>query len=241
MTLLTGTVPVRERLLDMRDGITRAVTPLGAFVVLASAVMTITTGIMYAVGVLVRHARPLDRPVFDFIHAHQDAGVVAVVQVATQLGNKQECWLVSAVTAILFALVANRRRWAGVVILGSLVVLQHYQQVALAELVHRGHPPGSGGTFPSGGSVRVVAIYGTCLLVLLSAARLGRRWWRAAWLLVALLALVEGATRLLLGAHWLTDVLSGWLSGVLLLVGFAFAARPLLAPERQDPRILSDV
>jgi membrane-associated phospholipid phosphatase len=231
VALLTGTVPVRDRLLDMRDGIARAVTPLGAFVVLASAVMTLTTAVMYAVGVLVRHAMPLDRPVFDVIHAHQNAGVVAVIQVVTQLGNKQECWLVSAVTAVLFALVANRRRWAGLVILGSLVVLQHYQQVGLAELVHRGHPPGSGGTFPSGGSVRVIAIYGTCLLVLLAAARPGRRLWRAAWCVIGFLALVEGATRLLLDAHWLTDVLSGWLCGVLLLAGFAFAAGPLLQPD----------
>ncbi|HEX6443847.1 MAG TPA: phosphatase PAP2 family protein [Streptosporangiales bacterium] len=234
MALLTGTVPVRDRLLDMRDGIARSVTPLGAFVVLASAVMTLSTAVMYAVGTLVRHALPLDRPVFDFVHAHQNPGAVAVMQVVTQLGNKQECWLVSAVTAILFALVANRRRWAGLVILGSMVVLQHYQQVGLAELVHRGHPPGSGGTFPSGGSVRVIAVYGACLLVLLSAARLARPWWRAAWCVIGVLALAEGATRLLLDAHWLTDVLSGWLCGVLLLVGFAFAARPLLAPDRAD-------
>jgi membrane-associated phospholipid phosphatase len=228
VTLLAGTVPVRDRLLDMRAGITRAVTPLGAFVVLASAVMTLTTGIMYAVGVLVRHALPLDRPVHDFVRAHRDADVVAVAGVVTQFGDKQECWLVSAVTAALFVLLANRRRWAGLVILGSMVVLQHYQQIALADLVHRGHPPGSGGTFYSGGSARVIAIYGTCLLVLLSAARLGRRWWRGASFLIAFLALVEGVTRLLLDAHWLTDVLAGWLSGVLLLVGFAFAAGPLL-------------
>lgn len=225
---------MRERLLDMRDGVARAVTPLGGFVVLAAAVMTLASGCMYAVGLLVRHLQPLDRPVFDWIAAHQDAGVVAVVQVVTQLGNRQECWLVSAVTAVLFALVAHRRRWAGLVVLGVTVVLQHYQQVALAELVHRGHPPGSGGTFYSGGSARVIAIYGMCVLVLVSASGLGRRWWRAGAIVIAVLALVEGATRMLLDAHWLTDVLSGWLAGVLLLAGIAYAARPLVAPERQD-------
>lgn len=224
---------MRDRLLDMRDGIARAVTPLGAFVVLASAVMTLATGFMYAVGLLVRHLQPLDWAVYHWIDAHQ-SGAAAVMRVVTQLGNKHECWVVSAVVVVLFALIASRRRWAGLVIVGGTVVLQHYQQVALAELIHRGHPPGSGGTFVSGGSARVIAIYGICVLVLLAAARLGPRWRRAGWIVIAVLALVEGGTRLLLNMHWLTDVLSGWLSGVLLLAGIAFAARPLLTQERQD-------
>lgn len=234
---------MRERLLDMREGMARAVTPLGAFAVLASAVMTLTTGCMYAVGLGVRHLLPLDRAVFHWVGAHGSAEAVAVMRLVTQLGDKQECWVVSAVTAVLFALVAGRRRWAGPVVVGATVVLQHYQQVALADLVHRGHPPGSGGTFFSGGSARVIAVYGVCLLVLLSAARLSRSWWRAGGIVIAVLAFVEGATRLLLGAHWLTDVLSGWLSGMLLLAGIAFAARPLLAPERQDvePQVVAGV
>lgn len=218
----------------MRDGMAATVAPLGAFVVLASAVMTLATGLLYAVGQLVRRLQPLDWAVYHVVDAHRSGGVVSVLAAVTQLGNKYECWIVSAVTAVLFAVLARRRRWAGLVVVGVTIVLQHYQQVALSILVHRGHPPGSGGTFPSGGSARVIAIYGACLLVLLCAARFGRRWWLAGWVVVAVLAFVEGMTRLLLNAHWLTDVLSGWLSGVLLLVGLVFAARPLLTATERD-------
>lgn len=212
----------------------RTVTPLGAFVVLASAVMTLTTGFLYALGQLVRRLQPLDWATYHAIAAHRSDGLVSVMAVVTQLGNKYECWIVSAVAAVSYALLARRRRWAGLVVVGAGVVLQHYQQVALSVMVHRGHPPGSGGTFPSGGSARVIAVYGLCVLVLLCAARLGRGWWLTGGIVVAVLAVVEGVTRLLLNAHWLTDVLSGWLSGVILLAGLAYAAGPLLAATESD-------
>lgn len=220
------------RLTDMRDGLDRSVTALGGFVVLAAAVMTLVSGLMYGVGLLVRRLQPLDWAVYHWVAAQQTPDFVALMELLTQVGNKQPCWVVAALTAVVYAVVAPRRRWAGLLVVGAVVVLQHYQQVALAELVHRGHPPGSGGTFPSGGAARTVAVYGSCALVLLRATGAGRRTVAVTCAVVAAVAFFEGWSRLVLNAHWVTDVLAGWLSGALLLAGLGFASWSLLVTRR---------
>lgn len=225
-------VALGERCAAMRSGLDNAVGPLGTFVVLASAVMTLVTGVLYAVGVVVRELQPLDWAVYHVVAEVQTDGFVAFMAVATDVAHKKVCWVVAAVTAVVYALVARRRRWVGVVVIGTLVVFQHYQQVALAELIHRGHPPGSGGTFPSGGCARAVAIYGMCALLLLRVTGARRRAVALVSGVVGAVAFFECWSRLGLNYHWVTDVVAGWLSGVLLLAGFAVAAWSLVITRR---------
>ncbi len=52
---------------------------------------------------------------------------------------------------------------------------------------------------------------------------------------VAAVAFNEGYSRLYLGMHWTTDVLSGWFYGILLLALFILATRVIMGPAR-DPR-----
>lgn len=61
---------------------------------------------------------------------------------------------------------------------------------------------------PSGHAQNAVVVWGTI------AAQIGR-WW--AWLLAILLAFMIGFSRLYLGVHFPTDVLLGWIIGILLL------------------------
>jgi membrane-associated phospholipid phosphatase len=73
---------------------------------------------------------------------------------------------------------------------------------------------------PSGHAQRAVMSWGTL------AAAIHRRW---AWAVVMLLSFLIGLSRLYLGVHFLTDVLSGWLIGGLLLWAFLKVEKPILA------------
>lgn len=74
----------------------------------------------------------------------------------------------------------------------------------------------SGSAFPSGHSAQAVALYGVLAAVLVVTSR-GRR--RRGLLVAAaavgagVLALVVGASRVYLGVHWPSDVVSGWIVG----------------------------
>jgi undecaprenyl-diphosphatase len=152
--------------------------------------------------------------------------LVSVVKAVTFLGSDGVLWTIIGVSAVFLAF---RRRWrlalyllvAGV---GALVM-----DPILKDLVGRlrpvvAHPiaHGGGNSFPSGHSLGSIVCYGAVFLVFLPAAR-GR--WRTVFTvaIVTLVALI-GISRILLGVHYLSDVLGGWTLGItwLGLTAFAF-------------------
>ena len=54
---------------------------------------------------------------------------------------------------------------------------------------------------------------------------------------MAALAFNEGYSRLYLGMHWTTDVLSGWFYGILLLALFILATRVIMGPARTPEEV----
>ena len=152
--------------------------------------------------------------------------LVAVVKAVTWLGSDGVLWTIIGVSAVFLAF---RRRWRLVLYLlvtgaGALVM-----DPILKDLVGRlrpvvAHPiaHGGGNSFPSGHSLGSIVCYGAVFLVFLPAAR-GR--WRAVLraVIVTLVALI-GISRILLGVHYLSDVLGGWTLGItwLGLTAFAF-------------------
>src|SRR6266566_8950540 len=137
-----------------------------------------------------------------------DATLVAVVKAVTWLGSDGVLWAVVGAAAIVLAL---RRQWRLAVYLlvtgaGALIL-----DPVLKSLVGRlrpvvAHPiaHGIGNSFPSGHALGSIVCYGAVLLVFLPAAR-GR--WRTTFITVtvALVALI-GISRILLGVHYLSDV-----------------------------------
>jgi undecaprenyl-diphosphatase len=154
-----------------------------------------------------------------------DAGFITVVKAVTWLGSDGVLWAVIAAAALVLAL---RRRWRLAIYLlitgaGALVL-----DPTLKSLVGRlrpvvAHPVahGTGDSFPSGHSLGSIVCYGAILLVFLPAAR-GR--WRTAFItvIVALVALI-GISRILLGVHYLSDVVGAWALGITWLGVTAFA------------------
>jgi undecaprenyl-diphosphatase len=154
--------------------------------------------------------------------------LVAVVKAVTWLGSGGVLWTVVGVAAVILAI---RKRWRLAIYLlvtaaGALVL-----DPVLKSLVGRlrpvvAHPiaHGNGNSFPSGHSLGSIVCYGAILLVFLPVAR-GR--WRVTFVsvIVTLIALI-GISRILLGVHYLSDVIGGWAIGItwLGLTAFAFEA-----------------
>ena len=85
-------------------------------------------------------------------------------------------------------------------------------------------------SFPSGHAMNGVAFYVSIGLIVWNV--FGRRVGLPATIVAAILAIGIGVSRIYLGFHFMTDVIGGWLAGIvwLLVVGAAFRARPNIWP-----------
>ena len=188
-------------------------------------------GIMDLVGLLVVHAGPaIDKPIWRWTVSHRWHVWKSFMGEVTQLGYKWTTWGSAATAAVILALVSPRRSWLPPLALGLLIIVEHYLTRAIFEVFHRPGPPGSGGTFPSGGTDRAVAVYGLIAYLLwreLSGTRRGAIW---AGTVIAAFGFSEAYSRGYLAVHWFTDVVSGFLYGCLLLCVFAAAVRFVAGP-----------
>jgi len=181
------------------------------------------------------------------------ATIVAVVKAVTWLGSGGVLWTVIGAAAVVLAI---RRRWRLAIYLlvsgaGALVL-----DPMLKSLVGRlrplvGHPVahGNGNSFPSGHSLGSIICYGAIFLVFLPAMR--GRWRRAFIAGISTLVALIGISRILLGVHYISDVLGGWALGItwLGLTAFAFeltrraAGQPVTDPvtEGLEPEARADL
>jgi len=181
------------------------------------------------------------------------AGIVAVVKAVTWLGSGGVLWTVIGAAAVVLAI---RRRWRLALYLlvtgaGALVL-----DPVLKDLVGRlrpvvAHPVahGNGNSFPSGHSLSSIICYGALLLVFLPATR--GRWRRVFTAAIVTLVALIGISRILLGVHYISDVLGGWALGItwLGITAFAFelarqaAGQPVTRPvtEGLEPEARADL
>jgi membrane-associated phospholipid phosphatase len=128
-------------------------------------------------------------------------------------------WLGSTIVVVALALGAGavewyrRRRWTALAFMLTVVLGQNLIANGVKLLLHRERPPtpwladASGWSFPSGHSAAAAAVY-AALAVLLGR---GLRWRVKAWLgtAAAALTVAVATSRVLLGVHWVTDVVAG--------------------------------
>ena len=89
-------------------------------------------------------------------------------------------------------------------------------------------------SFPSGHAMAVAVNYGALLLVYLPA--LARRWRRVATIAALTIIIAVGVSRLVLGVHYVTDVIGGWLLGAAWLA-LSTAAFSIWRVERGKPAV----
>jgi hypothetical protein len=159
------------------------------------------------------------------LHLVQHGWWARANQVATGTGNTAQIRIFMVAAAIGLTFVWRRKAWwLPAVVLAVTYATEYFGQTLVKDIVDRGHPPTTLGSFPSGGAARLILMYGIGLLLLVLGAPIRSRRARVALLVaLALGGWIEGFTRVTLLKHWLTDVPSGLLFGGLLLVVFGTA------------------
>ena len=193
----------------------------------------IVAGLAIAEGASEPHGLlPLDRRTFRFVIAHRTDAEVSVARALSHLGDP--------VALAVLALVAGVWLWMSRPILDAAVpalalVAASVTEAIAKQIIGRPRPPvayhlvhESDASFPSGHTTGSAALFMAFALVLTPEVR-SRLARRSLVVGFAVLAAAVGASRLLLGVHWLTDVVAGWClgtawaTGIVLLVAHARA------------------
>jgi membrane-associated phospholipid phosphatase len=170
----------------------------------------------------------------------QHAPLVSVLNAVSALGSTAVLCILVGLAVIFLAI---RRRWrvalyllaagAGALVLNPLLksLVGRLRPVLAHPIAH-----GTGSSFPSGHALGSMICYGALLLVFLPAAR--GRWRTVLKVVVAAIIAVVGISRILLGVHYVSDVVGGWAIGIIWLgiTAFAFELTRSAAGQRvTDP------
>ncbi len=184
----------------------------------------------------------LDPRVHGFAVAYRTEWLTAIMHNLTWLGSS---WILVPLLVAATAVLLRRRDrravwWLWAAFLGAAMLN------ALAKpLVHRPRPPAadligaaSGPSYPSGHAAQAIAAWG--MLAVVTLAGRSPRTRPGVLIAAAVVVLLVGASRIYLGAHWLTDVLAGYALGatwLALLVALRLRRhRGITQPPAGSPR-----
>lgn len=190
--------------------------PRGVLTVAAICFLALTAAVV-TLGAL-----PADAALRDALLALATPGVVAAMRVFNRAGD----WRVLAPGVILLLVVFRRARarwwlWPGALAIAPLL------EGALKHLVGRARPEDVSFGFPSGHSTAAATFFG--MVVLLAGELPGRACAVVRGLALAMILLV-GVARVMLRAHWPSDVLAG------IALGLALAAAAGWVASTSEPR-----
>ncbi len=205
---------------ELGHGSARRLGRAGAALVLAAAGIVATLLVGLLLGMVSRSLETsVDRPFFTWTQQLPDSGLAhrQMLKIGL-LADVPMTQVLALIAMVVLAYAYRSRAWLPAVVIGSAYVVERGVQTLLATWIDRGHPLGTTGTFPSGGVLRVLVVYGAvvaCVLVLLPTSE--RRTRGVAWAGLAVVTLGVAVSRLWLGKHWLTDVVSAFPLGAMLL------------------------
>ena len=208
---------------------------LGHLVLVVSISLTVGLAVLAAVAPEVLLL--IDRPVSAFLHDEQ---WVPFFRVVTEIGRP---WAVAVVSVIAGVLLWRSCRGFAVA-LPATALTAVVVDVALKALVDRPRPPfgvGAGAdptSFPSGHVVLGVIVLGLLGPALYLVTK--RRWvYRAAVGVAVVYIPVVMASRIVIGAHWFTDVVASFFIGAAFLLGAEYLVGSRLVDEHCDCRLHS--
>ncbi|MFD6101227.1 phosphatase PAP2 family protein [Nocardia salmonicida] len=163
----------------------------------------------------------MDTAVLDWMIAHRGEPLTSITTVITDLGSTLSMTILASFTVGVFALRRNLPVAALVAVtsLGAGVLVW-----VIKRLVGRQRPPEASRlvfepslSYPSGHTLGSTVVVGIVAIVLVP--RITKHWVRStATVLAVAFPIAVGLSRIYLGVHWTTDVLAGWIIGLLWLV-----------------------
>lgn len=176
----------------------------------------------------------MDTRVLDWMIAHRSEAATDIATVITDLGDTLSMTVLAVVTVGWFVLRRNLPVAALVAItsLGAGVLVW-----VIKRLVGRQRPPEASRlvfepslSYPSGHTLGSTVVAGIVAIVLIP--QLTKHWVRvAATVLAVAFPIAVGLSRIYLGVHWTTDVLAGWIIGLMWLLLCATVFTRLLSPQ----------
>ena len=195
--------------------------------------------IIVAYAVATGTASGFDNPIRNFIYGLRAEGLNTLMEGITYLGNWQ------SVTIVCLLLLAYDKTRIPFGVLGATVAItDSLLNKGLKMLFERARPDDilplieqGGYSFPSGHAVTSMAFYGI-LLFLVQTRMEDRKKANALSLVLLLLIVLIGPSRIYLGVHYPTDVLAGWAEGVFVatavyMLAYKFVPRSFLNQESE--------
>ena len=182
----------------------------------------------------------LDQPVLDAAVGARSPGLDSAITAFTDLGGTTGMPVLATVVALGLALLW--RSWSPVALVAVTGAGSLLMTTVGKAAVGRARPPldeavppfESSPSFPSGHSLNSMAIAGIVAYLLLR--RLRRRWSRTLAVTgCAAFAVAMGLSRVYLGHHWLTDVVTAWALALGWLALVITGHRLWLTVRRRDP------
>ena len=164
------------------------------------------------------HVREIDAQASAEAHEHMTRESTGWAEHLANLASTRTALLVTIVGALILLIT---RHWRGAIALALVYPVTQGVVQLVKIVVERPRPEANatvaeagGFSFPSAHSATSVAVYATIAFILIRASRHGHSRVAVASLAAALV-LAVGCSRVLLGAHYPTDVLAGWTFGAL--------------------------
>lgn len=222
----------------LRDGLVNRLGPVRAFLVLMAAAVPPIAICCHVLGVVVQHVPVTTIDVRLNSWFLDQNGVTTwlgdPVRAMNRIANWRETVTVSLLASVALGCATRRRRWCAALLIGTVVVAEWSLQSTLNFTVDPSPPPTGDGLFPSGGTARVIAVYGTILCLALRRMQVRRLLAVTGWIGIAVTAFLQGFARVFAGYHWTSDLAGGVLLGVLLLAA-TLAALTAFDVARVDP------
>ncbi len=163
------------------------------------------------------HWMAMDERARQWSAAHMLAAAPALITALQWLTDSGDVLFMAVVTVVMVIWLARRKRWLDLQVWLFFSVANGLTIRVLKQLIERERPENilglvvSGASFPSGHAA------GSLLVYSLMACLLTAHWPQAKRSLAVAVAvawaLAIGASRVLLAAHWTSDVVAGWLLG----------------------------
>ena len=189
--------------------------------------------VLLAVAVTNGISDPFDRSIIEVVRARELHDLLSPLQFITQLGSTGAVTAVAVLTLVVGVLVGP---WIHGLIGAITIGLASLANEALKAFIARARPDvldpivnERGFSFPSGHSALGMVAWGVlAVLVMRSRLPLGAR--RAIVIVLGILILLIGLSRVWLGVHYPTDVLAGWTAGAVIVLVYARLTRRV-SPE----------
>jgi undecaprenyl-diphosphatase len=161
---------------------------------------------------------PLDRTVYEALYSGHRPALLLIARLLTALGDPTVLIGAGVIAAVWLWVTGHRHLpW----VLTAIILLGRALSEAQKYWIARARPQlephlvvVKTSSFPSGHATSSMIFYTTLALIL----TMGTRWRGPAVAGAILLSLLIGASRVMLGVHWPSDVIGGWSFGLLWVV-----------------------